>query len=43
MQEIAFARARRGVSRLRAAAARTGVASLSRKEIEAEIRASRQP
>ena len=43
MQEIAFAQARRGVSRLRAAAARTGVASLSRKQLEAEIRASRQP
>lgn len=42
MQEVAFARARRAVNRLRASATASGVSDLSLKEIDAEIRKTRR-
>lgn len=42
MQEVAFARARRTVSRLRASATRSGASGLSLKDIDAEIRQTRR-
>lgn len=42
MQEVAFARARRAVSRLRTSATRNGTDRLSMKDIEAEIRQTRR-
>lgn len=41
MREVAFARARRAANRIRTSAAREGVAGLSMKEIDAEVRRSR--
>ncbi|NBB78105.1 MAG: hypothetical protein GVY36_01450 [Verrucomicrobia bacterium] len=42
VQDLLFARARRAASELRKSAAKSGIASMTQSEIEAEIRAVRQ-